>query len=132
MRGDGLQRAALLKQVLVIHRVLTRFLPVAAVFPFHAHMVPEPGIGRDLPALGIQFSNLSEFGKVEANDAAEYGKYRNPEDRLQAITMQLLDNGYYDVGSDEGKATLAKAAKHIMDTIDAEGARIRRMASARH
>jgi len=40
--------------------------------------------------------------------------------------MKLLDSGYYDVGSDEGKATLAKAAKHIMDTIDAEGARIRR------
>lgn len=60
------------------------------------------------------------------NDAAEYGKRRNPEDRLQAITMKLLDSGYYDVGSDEGKATLAKAAKHIMDTIDAEGARIRR------
>ncbi|NHR05559.1 hypothetical protein HA052_10115 [Chromobacterium haemolyticum] len=30
------------------------------------------------------------------------------------------------MGSDEGKATLAKAAKHIMGTIDAEGARIRR------
>ena len=61
-----------------------------------------------------------------SDDAAEYGKRRNPEDRLQAITMKLLDSGYYDVGSDEGKATLAKAAKHIMDTIDAEGARIRR------
>ncbi|WP_176219657.1 hypothetical protein [Chromobacterium haemolyticum] len=29
------------------------------------------------------------------------------------------------MGPDEGKATLAKAAKHIMDAIDAEGARIR-------
>ncbi|UGA38642.1 hypothetical protein JOS77_02235 [Chromobacterium haemolyticum] len=26
--------------------------------------------------------------------------------------------GYYDVGSDEGKATLSKAAPHIMDSID--------------
>ncbi|KMN83646.1 hypothetical protein VK98_01455 [Chromobacterium sp. LK11] len=55
------------------------------------------------------------------DEAAEYGKRRNPEDRLQAIT-----SGYYDVGSDEGKATLAKAAKQIMETIDAEGACIRR------
>lgn len=44
------------------------------------------------------------------DEAAEYGKRRNPEDRRQAITMKLLDSGYYDVGSDEGKATLAKAA----------------------
>lgn len=44
---------------------------------------------------------------------AEYGKRRNPEARLQAITMKLLDSGYYDIGSDEGKATLAKVAKHI-------------------
>ena len=57
---------------------------------------------------------------------AEYGKRRNPEARLQAITMKLLDSGYYDIGSDEGKATLAKALSTSMDTIDAEGARIRR------
>lgn len=38
--------------------------------------------------------------------------------------MKPLDSGYCDVGADKGKATLTKAAKHIMDTIDAEGARI--------
>ncbi|UJB31505.1 hypothetical protein [Chromobacterium sp. Beijing] len=40
--------------------------------------------------------------------------------------MKPLDSGYCDVGADKGKATLTKAAKHIMDTIDTEGGRIRR------
>ena len=57
---------------------------------------------------------------------AEYGKRRNPEARLQAITMKLLDSGYYDIGSDEGRRHWPRSPSTSMDTIDAEGARIRR------
>ena len=57
---------------------------------------------------------------------AEYGKRRNPEARLQAITMKLLDSGYYDIGSDEERRHWPRSLSTSMDTIDAEGARIRR------